>query len=443
MAKRKKGHGIILCMKEKIGIIQHGCSKNLIDTELMAGLLIKNNYEITLDWEANDVKNVIINTCSFIHDAEKESVQSILRAVSLGKKVIVTGCLPQKHKEELKTAIPEITAMLGTTDFREIFNALNGKNKISPEPCYQYPEEIERAQITVGASSYIKIADGCNFACGYCIIPKLRGKYKSRKMEDIVNEAKNLANKGVAEIILIAQDTTSYGIDLYGKPVLAQLLQELNKIENLSWIRILYAYPTHFDDELINAMAKLNKVVKYIDIPLQHSHPEILEKMKRPKMNYEDLITKIRTKIPNVALRTTFIVGYPTETEEQFNHLKEFIKKAKFDRLGVFEFSREKGTYADTLKSQIPAKIKRTRKNELMEIQKEISNKLNSALMGKKIPCIIEEVHSDNKAIARSYRDAPEIDGLVYINLKTPTTPCDVVDVKIVDHVDYDLIGEI
>lgn len=429
-------------LKEKIGIIQHGCSKNLIDTELMAGLLIENGFEITLDWEAGDVKSVVINTCSFIHDAEKESVQSILRAVALGKKVIVTGCLPQKHRDELKAAIPEIEAMLGTTDFEEIVAALSGKNKISENPCYIYPEKIERAQITVGASSYIKIADGCDFACGYCIIPKLRGKYRSRKLQDIIKEAKALADKGVAEIILIAQDTTSYGKDLKDGNNLAKLLHELNKIENLSWIRVLYTYPTGFDDELIEAFASLDKVVKYIDIPLQHSHSEVLAKMRRPGVDYKKLISKIRAKIPNVALRTTFIVGYPTETAEQFEHLKDFVKKTKFDRLGVFEFSREKGTYADTLKPQIPVKVKRARKNELLALQQQISNELNKRLVGKKIACIIEEVHSDSTAVARSFRDAPEIDGLVYINLKTPAAPCDIVDAKITHHKDYDLYGE-
>ena len=432
-------------MKEKIGIIQHGCSKNLIDTELMAGILLENGYEITLDWEAPDVKSVIINTCSFVHDAEKESVQSILCAIALEKRVIVVGCLPQKHKDDLKKAIPEIEAMIGTTDFGEIIAALGGEDKISENPCYVYPEEVKRAQITVGASSYIKIADGCDFACSYCIIPKLRGKYRSRKPEDIIKEAKMLADKGVAEIILIAQDTTSYGKDLKdpgGDTNLAKLLSELNKIENLNWIRVLYTYPTGFDDELIDAFASLNKVVKYIDMPLQYSHSEVLAQMKRPKIDYEKLISKIRAKIPNVALRTTFITGYPTETGEQFAHLKNFIKKVKFDRLGVFEFSREKGTYADTLRPQIPAKVKRARKNELLSIQKEISNELNKRLVGKKIPCIIEEVHSDGTAIARSFRDAPEIDGLVYLKLKNHVNPCDIVEAKITHHKDYDLFGE-
>lgn len=461
-------------MKKKIGIIQHGCAKNLVDTELMIGFLMKSGYEITLNPEDEDVKTVIINTCSFIHDAEKESVQSILKMAQSNKRIIVTGCLPQKHREELKTAIPEIEAMLGTVDFDKIVEAIENKNyvKISENPSYNYPEEIERGQITVGSSSYIKIADGCNFSCGYCIIPKLRGKYRSRKMEDIIKEAKMLADKGVGEIILIAQDTTSYGIDLYKKPSLAKLLEELNKIKNLNWIRVLYTYPTNFDDELINAFRNLDKVVKYIDIPLQHSHPEVLKRMNRPVTYcggdyvetsersknevfnsrasetkvcspYEKLISKIRKNIPGIALRTTFIVGYPGETDEQFEHLKNFIQKIEFDRLGVFEFSREKGTIADKLKPQISGKIKKARRNELLEIQKKISNDINKKLIGKKIACIIEEVNENGLTLARSYKDAPEVDGIVYIKTNKHLIPCEIEMVKITGHNDYDLYGEV
>lgn len=450
-------------MKKKIGIIQHGCAKNLVDVELMAGYLVQNGYEITLDpLSDDDCKIVVVNTCSFIHDAEKESVQSILGVAAAGKKIIVTGCLPQKHSGDLIAAIPEIQAMLGTSDFDKIIEAVKAVEndegdarvqyeKINKNPSYRYPEHVERSQITVGASSYIKIADGCNYSCGYCIIPKLRGKYTSRKPEDILKEAKTLADKGVGEIILIAQDTTSYGVDLESesekKPNLAALLRELNKIENLNWIRVLYTYPTNFDDELIDAFATLDKVVKYIDMPLQHSHPDVLKKMNRPVVGknggHEELISKIRKKIPQVAIRTTFIVGYPTETQEQFEHLKKFIQKIKFDRLGVFEFSREKDTIADKLKPQIPARIKKRRKVELLEVQNEISNTINVGLIGKKIPCIIEEIHADSTVVARSYKDAPEVDGLVYIETKKHVNPCDIEMVEIVSHSAYDLFGKI
>ena len=285
----------------KISLINHGCAKNLVDSELILGILDKNGYEITLDENEADI--VIINTCSFIHDAEKESVQSILEMVNKGKKVIVAGCLSQKHQEDLKNAMPEISGMIGTSNLYDIVKIIRkisaGKEYesiIEKQPKYIYPEDITRQQITVGASSYLKIGEGCNYQCGYCIIPKLRGKYVSRPIENILKEANELVNKGVTEIILIAQDTSSYGIDLYGRQSLPELLEELNKIENLSWIRIMYAYPTQMTDRLIEAIANLDKVVKYVDIPLQHSHPRVLEAMKRPVMDYKKLVAKIRKK---------------------------------------------------------------------------------------------------------------------------------------------------
>ena len=433
----------------KIALINHGCAKNLVESELMLGMLADAGYKITLDEE--DANIVIINTCSFIHDAEQESVQSILRMVYTGKKVIVTGCLPQKHKEELKKAIPEVIAMLGTTDYTKIvdviknleFNDNNYIEEISSKPKYIYAEQVHRQQITVGASSYIKIADGCNFNCGYCIIPQLRGKYSSRKIEDIVKEAREMADKGVSEIVLIAQDTTSYGIDLYDKPMLAELLKELNKIENLNWIRIMYTYPTMINDELIDAIATLDKVVKYIDIPLQHSNPQILEAMRRPVFDYKELINKMRSKIPDLTLRTTFIVGYPGETEEQFNDLYKFVEEMKFDKMGVFEYSREENTISYSMDNQIPEKIKAERKEKLMELQSKISLEINKSLIGEKIPCIIEALTQEGTVIARTYRDAPEIDGICYIETDMPLVPGDIETVEIIDADEYDLWGKI
>ena len=429
----------------KIALINHGCAKNLVDSELMLGALDSEGYEITLDENEADV--VIINTCSFIHDAEKESVDSILQMVEAGKKVIVAGCLPQKHKEELKNAIPEINAMLGATTPAEIVNVVKNLSKgsdiIQNTPKFEYPENIQRQQITVGASSYIKIGDGCNYECGYCIIPKLRGKYVSRPIENIVNEAKQMADKGVSEIVLIAQDTSSYGIDLYGHQALPKLLEELNKIENLSWIRIMYAYPTMISDELINAVAKLDKVVKYVDIPLQHSHPRVLQSMKRPVMDYEKLVAKLRKMIPDVAVRTSLIVGYPGETDEEFEHLYNFVKKVKFDRMGAFEYSREKGTYSDGLKPQISAKIKHQRYKKLMELQREISLENNKKYVDKELKCIVEGFSDDGTVILRSEHDAPEVDGLVYAVSKEPVVPGDIENVKIKSADEYDLYGEI
>lgn len=429
--------------KETIGILQFGCAKNLVDMELMIGLLVKNGYKYSLNPDDENIKTVIINTCSFIHDAEKESIRAIMDMISKNKRIILTGCLVQKYQEELTKLLPEITNFIGVSNYDKIIEAIENKKyiNISKEPSYCYREDIKREQITVGSSSYIKIAEGCYYNCGYCVIPQLRGSYKSRKIENIVNEAKELADKGVSELILIAQDTTSYGLDIYKKPMLATLLKELNNIDNLNWIRVMYAYPTNFNDELINAIATLNKVVKYIDIPLQHSHPDVLKRMKRPAIDYEKFIKKIRNKIPNVSIRTSFIVGYPQETQEEFEHLCDFVKKIKFDKVGVFAYSREKNTYAYNLKPQITAKIKNKRKSELMKIQKNISLNINKSFIKKTIPCIIEELHSDGRIVARSYKDAPEVDGLVYIKSNEYLTPGDIVDVAITKATCYDLYG--
>ena len=429
--------------KETIGILQFGCAKNLVDMELMLGLLTKNGYKYSLNPDDKNIKTVIINTCSFISDAEKESVASIIDMINKGKRVIITGCLAQKHPEELPKLLPEVKGFLGTCEYDKIIEAIENKSytNISKEPDYCYREDIKREQITVGSSSYIKIAEGCYYNCGYCVIPKLRGKYKSRKMECIIEEAKELANKGVSEIILIAQDTTSYGLDLYKKPMLATLLTELNKIENLNWIRVMYAYPTNFNDELMDAINNLDKVVKYIDIPLQHSHIDVLKRMKRPAIDYRKFIKKLRKKIKNVSIRTTFIVGYPGETEEEYQDLYNFIEEMEFDKVGIFEYSREKNTYAYSLKPQIKANIKKKRKNALMKLQKNISKKINKNWHNKKIQCIIEEIHSDGKIVARSYKDAPEVDGLVYIQSDEYLTPGDIVNVKITKSTHYDMYG--
>ena len=431
---------------KKIALISHGCAKNLVDSELILGILSKNGYEITLNEDETDI--VIVNTCSFICDAERESIGTILELVDKGKKVIVAGCLAQKHPDELKKEIPELAGIVGTTDFNKIVEVIkqvdtNYVSEVSKKPNYLYPENVERQQITMGASSYIKIADGCNYRCGYCIIPYLRGDYHSRKIEDIVLEAKKLVKRGVTEIILIAQDTTGYGIDIYKKPMLAELLKELNQIEGLGWIRIMYAYPTTMSDELIDMIAKLDKVVKYVDIPLQHSHPEMLKLMNRPAFDYRPLIEKIRKRIPNVTIRTTFIVGYPQETEEYFEHLKQFIKDMKFERVGVFEYSREKGTPSYDIKPRVSKKIAHKRFKELMEVQQGISLVRNRSFVGKKIPCIIEAFSDNGEVVARSQFDAPEIDGIVSIKTDKHVVPGDIEIVKIIGATEYDLIGEL
>lgn len=431
---------------KKIALISHGCAKNLVDSELILGLLSENGYEITLD--ENESDTVIVNTCSFICDAERESIRTILDLIQKGKKVIVAGCLAQKHSDELKQEIPELAATIGTTDFTEIVEVLkqldkNYISKVSKNPDYIYPENIKRQQITMGASSYIKIADGCNYRCGYCIIPHLRGNYHSRKMEDIIKEAEEMVKKGVTEIILIAQDTTGYGIDIYNKPMLPELIKKLDKIEGLGWIRIMYAYPTQMTDELLQTISKCKKVVKYVDIPLQHSHPELLKLMNRPSFDYKELINKIRKTIPNVSIRTAFIVGYPGETEEHFEHLCNFVEEMKFDRMGVFCYSREKGTPSYSMKPQIPSKVAKSRYKKLMEIQQKISKERNAGFVGKTLPCIIECCSDDGEVIARTQYDAPEIDGVVNIKTDKPVIPGDIEQVKIIASTEYDLIGQL
>lgn len=433
--------------KPTIGLINFGCPKNLVDSENMLGILHKNGYKINLDEEKADI--IIINTCAFIKDAEKESVKTIVKLAHAGKKIIITGCLAQKYKTELMEAVPEAIAFLGTGDIQKIaevvekISANSQKTffEVSENPYYSLNNDMERFQITVGSSSYIKIAEGCDYSCAYCVIPALRGKYRSRTIESIVKEAKTLAQKGVSELILIAQDTTNYGKDIYGKPSLPKLLEELNKIEEISWIRVMYAYPSLVDDDFIQTIASLDKVVKYIDIPLQHSHPEILKLMNRPAFDNGKLIEKIKQTIPDVAIRTVFITGFPGETEEHFEHLYRFIEKHRFDKLGIFEYSKEKNTDSYKLKNHVAAKIKKFRKNKLMELQKKISKEINTSLIGKEITALIEVLTSDGKIIGRTYRDAPEIDGLIFIETQKAVSPGEIVNVRITDAGEYDLYG--
>ena len=432
---------------KKIALISHGCAKNLVDSELILGILSQYGYQITLNENESDI--VIINTCSFISDAERESVQSILQMADIGKKVIVTGCLSQKHALELKQAIPEISAIVGTTDFVKIVDIIKKVeknefvNEVSVNPNYIYPENVKRQQITMGASSYLKIADGCNYRCGYCVIPYLRGNYNSRKIENIIEEAHELVKKGVTEIILVAQDTTGYGIDLYKKPMLAELIKELNRIEGLGWIRVMYAYPTQMTDELLDTINNCEKAVKYVDIPLQHSHPEVLKLMSRPAFDYRPMIENIRKRIKDVSIRTAFVVGYPGETDEHFEHLCNFVREMKFDRMGVFTYSREKGTSSYSMKNQVPKRIAKARWKKLMEIQQEISRERNKKLVGKLIPCIIECYSDEGEVIARTQYDAPEIDGIVNIKTNKHLVPGDIEFVKIIESSEYDLVGEI
>lgn len=433
--------------KPSIGLINLGCAKNLVDAENMLGILKESGYEINLVEEEADI--LIVNTCSFIKEAEKESVKAIVAIAESGKKLLISGCLAQKYKKELMEAVPEALAFVGTGDIPKIAqivdNILTGKNEtiyeITETPDYLADFNTPRHQITMGSFSYIKIAEGCDYECGYCIIPALRGHYRSRTIESIVNEAKLLGQKGVQEIVLIAQDTTTYGRDIYGKPSLSNLLEKLNEVEDISWIRVMYAFPSLVNDDVIRSMATLDKVVKYVDIPLQHSHPEMLKLMRRPVVNNSDIINKLRDNIPDVAIRTAFIVGYPGETEEHYEHLYNFISEHKFEKLGVFEYSKEKNTYSYGLRPHILAKVKKQRRKELMILQQKISSELHEGLIGREIPSIVETIDHKGNIIGRTYRDAPEIDGLIYIKSKQNLIPGDIINVKITKASHYDLYG--
>lgn len=431
----------------KISLINLGCSKNIVDSEIMLGILSNAGYKIVLDEEEADL--IIVNTCAFIHDAEQESVRAILEQVENDKKVIIVGCLSQKHGKELQEAIPEASAIIGTSEIENILEVVNAVLENSEESYYRVSEKIDylqtdtvsRYHITMGATSYIKIAEGCDWHCTYCIIPKLKGNYRSRTIESIVNEAKKLVDDGVTELILIAQDTSNYGIDLYNKLALPDLLIELEKIEELKWVRLMYTYPKTITDELIEVMASSKKVVHYLDMPLQHAHPDVLKRMNRPDVDVERIIEKLRTKIPDICLRTTFIVGFPGETEEQFEYLANFIEKYQFERLGVFEYSQVEGTPSALYKDQISDDVKEKRRNAIMEMQQEISTKKNNELVGKVMDVLLEEIEEDGSATGRTYMDAPEIDGLVHLDSSCGYLPGEIIPVKITSVTAYDLYG--
>lgn len=434
---------------KNVGIISLGCPKNSIDSEKMLALLKEKGYNIVNDEKKADI--IIINTCAFIEDAKKESIEYIIQMGELKKKrlkyLIATGCLSERYNKELIKELPELDAVIGTGDFTQIVDVIEEVKKGKKVLKYGHPdllndEGIPRILTTPPYYAYLKIAEGCSNACSFCIIPKLRGKYKSRKMENIIEEAQELARKGVKELIIIAQDTTKYGIDLYKKLMLPQLLRELSKIEELKWIRLLYAYPDSVTDELIEEIKNNEKIVKYIDIPLQHSSESVLKRMNRgtTRRKIEEVISKLRS-IPGMVIRTTFIVGFPGETEEEFEDLKNFIKEKRFEKVGVFTYSREEGTKSYYMKPQIRKKVKLKRQEELMEIQKQISYEFNMSKIGTKLEVLIEGFE-DGVYYGRSYMDAPEIDGLVYVRSDKKLFPGDFVTVTVVDAFEYDLVGE-
>jgi len=427
-------------MAKKVGVITLGCSKNTVDSERLMNQLLLNGYELTENAEEADT--VILNTCGFIEAAKQESIEEILKAVKLKNEgvienVIVAGCLSERYMEDLKTEIPEVDHFYGTEKYEEIIEDMGGHLK--------YELLGERHLSEQHHFAYLKISEGCDHPCSFCSIPLMRGLHKSKPMEDLISETRFLAKNGVKELIIIGQDTTDYGKDLYGKRNIAELLQKLSEVEGLEWIRLMYAYPSHFPDELIDELANNPKLVKYLDIPLQHISDPVLKSMRRgiTRRATVELLDKLRARVPGITIRTTMIAGYPAETEEHFEELLKFIKEFKFDRLGVFTFSVEDNTTSFILGDPVPEKEKKRRKKRIMEIQKRISRKKNEALNGTLQRVIIDSAEGDFY-IGRSTMDAPEVDGEVIIDKEEHLlAPGDMVEVRIYDSAEYDLFGKI
>lgn len=430
----------------KVLIVSLGCSKNLVDSEIMTGELIKNGFEITGDAESADV--IVVNTCAFIDEAKSEAIDTILEMNTYRdrghlKKLIVTGCMAERYKDEILRELPEVDAIVGVSRFDEIASVIKdeGDTFLGNENA-AYPEQAKREISTPFYTAYLKIAEGCDNNCTYCAIPKIRGKFRSRKIEDIVSEAKKLAEDGVLELNVIAQDTAYYGTDLYGEPRLAQLLEKLCKIDGIEWIRVLYMYPERIDEKLLKVFVENKKLARYFDIPIQHINDEILKKMGRRTCRKEILekIELIRKVLPDAVLRTSLIAGFPGETERQHEELCEFIKEVKFDRLGVFAYSREEGTPAYRLPNQIDEETKFLRRDRLMEIQNGISKELCKRFIGKILPVLAEEM-IDGVMCGRSIYDAPEVDGNVYFEGGEENMLGEIRNVLIKDADDYDLTG--
>ncbi|MDE7432513.1 MAG: 30S ribosomal protein S12 methylthiotransferase RimO [Lachnospiraceae bacterium] len=438
----------------KILFISLGCDKNLVDSEEMLGLLLKEQYEFTDDEAEADI--IIINTCCFVNDAKEESIETILQMAECKKKgickaLIVTGCLAQRYKDEIIKEIPEVDAVLGTSSYDSIAKAveevLAGKKyELYSSLDRLIVEEDSRVLTTGGYYAYLKIAEGCNKSCTYCIIPKIRGHYRSIPMEELISSAENMVKNGAKELILVAQETTLYGVDIYGKKMLPDLLKRLCNISGLIWIRLLYCYPEEITDELIEVMKSESKICNYIDMPIQHANDRILKLMGR-RTNKEELIRqilKLRAKIPDIVIRTTLISGFPTETKEEHEELLEFVDEMEFDRLGVFTYSPEEHTKAAEMQGQIEEELKEKRRNEVMELQQEIVFEKGEAMTGKTVLVMIEgKLVNENAYIGRTYMDAPNVDGNIFVVTDEELLTGDFVKVHITGFQDYDLIGEI
>lgn len=436
----------------KVLFISLGCDKNLVDSEFMLGQLFDNGYEMTDD--ENDAEAIIINTCCFINDAKMESIETIIEMAEYKKTgkckvLIVCGCLAQRYADEIKEEIPEVDAVIGTTAYDELVSILNevlqNKTPVKLKDINYLPKQSGRRIHSTGTVySYLKIAEGCNKNCTYCIIPSLRGSYRSVPMDDIVRQAAELADSGVKELIIVAQETTLYGIDLYGYNALPELLNRLCEIDNIKWLRILYAYPEDITEELMDTINKQDKICAYIDMPVQHASDNILRRMGRHTTQKEliEKIEMIRSKVPGVAIRTTLITGFPGETEEDHKVLLDFIKKVRFDRLGVFKYSPEENTAAFNFEKQIDDDTKQTRFDEIMLLQQSIAFEMAEDRIGSEINVIIEgELPSDNLYVARSEMDAPDIDGCVFLPLTGDYMSGDIISVRVTDARGYDLMA--
>ncbi len=433
--------------KPTIAISHLGCEKNRIDTEHMLGMLVEAGYGVDTNEELADY--VIVNTCSFIEAARQESVRTLVELAEANKKIVITGCMAQHFQEQLLEELPEAVAVVGTGDYHKIVNVIErvelGERvkQVSIEPTYIADETTPRYRTTTEGVAYLRVAEGCDYRCAFCIIPHLRGKQRSRTIESIVAEAEQLVSQGVKEIILISQITTNYGLDIYGQPKLAELLRALGKVD-IPWIRMHYAYPTGLTPDVIAAIQETPNVLPYLDLPLQHSHPDILRAMNRPwqgRVN-DGIIDRIKTALPTAVLRTTFIVGFPGETSEHFEHLLEFVQRHEFDHVGVFTFSSEEGTPAYKLPNQLPQLVMDERQHQLMELQQPISQKKNQQEVGKIVDVLIEQENPESgELIGRSGRFSPEVDGLVYV--KGQAKLGTIVPIAI-HHADtYDLYGQV
>ena len=441
--------------KSTIAFAHLGCEKNRVDTEHMLGLLVEAGYCVNMDESSADY--VIVNTCSFIEAARQESVRTLVELAEADKKIVITGCMAQHFQAELLAELPEAVALVGTGDYQRIVEVIEqvetGKRikAVSPEPTYIADETLPRYRTTTSGTAYLRIAEGCNYRCAFCIIPHLRGNQRSRPIESIVAEAEQLAAEGVQEIILISQITTNYGTDLYGKPQLANLLRALGSVD-IPWIRMHYTYPTGLTPTVIAAIRETDNILPYLDLPLQHSHPEILRAMNRPwqgRIN-DQIMENIKAALPEAVLRTTLIVGFPGETETHFQHLCDFIQRHQFDHVGVFTFSAEEGTPACDLPDQLPPQVKEDRRDRLMQLQQPISRQKNQQQIGQVVNVLIEQEHpSSGRLIGRSARFSADVDGLVYIHPHSQTSPKGspspghMVPVQITAADAYDLQGEL